>query len=149
MSTVPKGIWLALAGSIALNMFGLGVFAARGLGPRDHGGHDAGRHAFIHQSGLHSAGPEVQSIMKQHRGAVRERVHALTDARKRLRDALTAEHYDPARVEAGFSEVRDKSSAMQADMHGVLSDVAKHLAVEQRKRMANALRRSRREMPSP
>lgn len=149
MSSTPKGIWLLLAASLALNMFCLGVFASRRLGPHPGFDRDVGPRAFMHHSGLRNAGPEVQGILKHHREGVRERMHALTDSRKRARDALRAEPFDRAQVEAAFADVRDKSSAMQADMHGVLLEVAGHLGPEQRKRMAGALWQSRGDVQAP
>jgi Spy/CpxP family protein refolding chaperone len=152
VSSVPKRIWVvALAVSIALNMFCLGVFAARHMGMRGRGGpdHEGGPRAFMHHSGLRNAGPEVQAILKQQREGVRERVHALSDARKRAREAIKAEPFDSARVEAAFKDVREQTSAMQTHMESVLSTVAAKLTPEQRKRLANALWSSRSDVLEP
>jgi len=149
VSSLSKRIWLLLGVSLALNMFCLGVFAARHFGMRERFGRDGGPRAFMHHSGLHNAGPEVQDILKRHRDDVRERMHALNDSRKRVRDALKSEPYDAARVAAAFADVRDKSSAMQADMHSVLIEVAKQLGPDQRRRMASSLWQTRGDMQAP
>ena len=150
MKSVPKGVWIVLAVSIALNMFCLGVFAARHTGGwRERGGHDMGPRAFLRHSGLRSAGPEVQAILKEQRGGVHDRVRALSEARKRAREALQAEPYDAARVEKAFDEVRGQTGEMQKHIQGVLSQVAGKLSGEQRKKLANALWLSRSDVMGP
>lgn len=139
MNTVPKRVWVVLAVSVALNMFCLGVFASRHMGMRGRMPHAMGARAFMHRSGLHSAGPDVQAILKEQREGVHQRMHALGESRKRVREALKAEPYDAARVDAAFGDVREQTSAMQAQMHGVLSKVASKLSPDQRKRLAGAL----------
>ena len=149
MNKVPRVIWLALAASVALNTFALGVFAARHFGPRERSGRDVGPRAFMHQSGLRKAGPEVQAILREHKGEIRERMHALRDARKQVREALKAEPYDPARAEAAFAQMRERNALMQTDMHAVLSELAKQLNREQRARMADALWHTRSDVQAP
>lgn len=145
MSTVPKRFWILLVTSVALNLFLLGLMAGRLVHLRPRFERDEiDTRAFLRQSGLRSAGPEVKAILRQRHGQVRERMHALGQARDHVRRSLEAEPYDPAEVTRALQQTRDLTTQMQADMHEVLVDVAGKLDPDQRKRMAESLWSGRR-----
>ena len=145
MNGLPKRIVVILAVSAALNLFFLGLIAARFIGPgrgfmmRD----DAGERGFMRRTGLHSAGPKAQDVIRQYRETVRDSVRSLSGARAEVKAALQAEPYDPARVDKAFAEVRAKTSAMQLDIHVALANVSRELTPAQRERLANSLWRKR------
>lgn len=138
--SVPRKFWVALAISAALNMFCLGLFVARATWYRPEArGDEMSARAFLRHSGLREAGPEVQAILKGQRGHMRDTMRSLAEVRREAQEALRAEPYDAARVRAALAQVRERTSAMQADMHEVLADIASKLSPGQRKRMASAL----------
>jgi uncharacterized membrane protein len=138
-----KSKWLIalLAVSLAFNLFFIGAwtgrhFAQRGRGP-DH--EVMGVRAFLRRSGLADADPQVQKVVQARRKQIRERFHALRQAREAVRDALQAQPFDPTRLERALAEAEARSSEMQRDMHGALSEVAREVGAEQRQKMADAL----------
>lgn len=148
MRAVPKGFWAFLAISVALNLFAAGLLAGRAMSFRQHGfdhgpgargGDEDNPRAFLRHSGLREAGPEVKAILRDHRDEVRESMHALNQSRERVRDALKHEPYDRDAVARAFSETRELTTRMQADMHQALVDVADKLTPAQRARMAESL----------
>jgi len=140
VSTVPKRFWILLVSSLALNLFFLGLVAGRMVHTRPHFDRDeADTRAFLRQSGLRNAGPEVKAILRQRRGQVRARMHDLGEARDHVRQSLQAEPYDPQALRHALQQTRDLTTQMQADMHEVMVDVAGKLDREQRKRMSDSL----------
>jgi uncharacterized membrane protein len=137
VSQLPKRFLLLLAASLALNLFFIGAITARVV-MRDRRP-ELGARAFLHHSGLDHASKDVQKLVHKNRGAVRERMHELSDARKQARAALQAEPFDPAQLDAAFERVRTRTVEMQQEMHKSFSEVAGKLDREQRKRMAEAL----------
>jgi uncharacterized membrane protein len=146
MNGVPKRFWVILASSLALNLFCLGVFAARHVPLRaawlrgDHS--ERNEHSFLFRSGLRDASPEVQAILKEQHVHMRENMHALSDARERARESLTADHFDVERVNRAFADVRARGIDAQEQIHVALIEIAQKLNYGQRTRMAGALWRS-------
>lgn len=62
---------------------------------------------------------------------------ALREARLRLRDALTAEPFDRARVDQGFAELRRRNDELQHVLHDAATEGAAGLPIEARRRIAN------------
>lgn len=140
MSAIPKGFWLLLAASVALNLFGLGLAVGRFGALRQHSRSDeVDPRAFLRHSGLREAGPEVKQILKARREEVKARMRTLAQAREQVRVALEAEPYDPAAVERAFAQTRELTGQMQADLHNALLEVSGKLSPAQRKRMADSL----------
>jgi Spy/CpxP family protein refolding chaperone len=140
MSALSRRLQVLLAVSLALNLFFLGATAARFLAP----GHFAdrrnnGAHTFLQRSGLDEARPEVRELVQQHRNGVRQLMHELESARIEVRDALSAEPFDPARLAVAFESVRTRTAALQQDMQTTMTNVAPQLEPKQRERMAQAL----------
>jgi uncharacterized membrane protein len=139
MSGTPKALWISLAVSVALNLFFLGLAASRHEQFRGRMHEESGPRAFMRHSGLREAGPEVQQVLKQQRQNARDDAHALAQARTAVQKALASEPFDAGLTGAAFAEVRARTTAMQAQMHAVLLEVAAKLNREQRQRMADAL----------
>jgi uncharacterized membrane protein len=130
-----------LAVSLALNLFFLGLMAGRHLPLRGRPSPDdtADARFFLRHSGLRDAGPEVKALMRARRGEVRQHMHAVAEARERVRVALQADPFDPVQVEQALRQTRELTAEMQSDMHQTLADVATKLNPEQRRRMADSL----------
>jgi uncharacterized membrane protein len=140
VSSLPKRLLVLLSVSLALNLFGLGVFAARHwMRPPGAARGEYGAHAFLHLSGLSNAGPAAQAVVRDHRTSIRQRMHELGDARDEVRAALQAQPFDPARFDTALAAVRKSTASMQEDMHVALSQLARAIDDEHRKHMANTL----------
>jgi uncharacterized membrane protein len=141
MGGLPKRFVIILAASLALNLFFFGLVAARfawgGRGFMRDG--MSGENAFLRRSGLHSAGPKAQEVLRRYRASVREGAHSLHAARAEVRAALQAEPYDAARVEKAFSDVRARTAAMQLEIHTALISLSGDLTPAQRERLADSL----------
>jgi Spy/CpxP family protein refolding chaperone len=140
VSDLPRRWKVVLAVSLALNLFFLGVAAARYFAP----GHfidrrNFGARTFLQRSGLDDAPPDVRSLVHQHRDDVRKYMHALETARNEVREALSAEPFDPARLTAAFENMRVRTAALQEDMQSTMTKIAPQLEPKQRERMAQAL----------
>jgi uncharacterized membrane protein len=151
-----KHLWVMLAVSVMVNLFCLGWFVSRSSLPlrarmqqhgRDDGG--GGPRGFLHRSGLRDAGPDVQAILKRQRSELHDHSRAIGEARHQAQEALSAEPFEPERLQRSFGEVREQTASMQAAMHKALEDVAGKLNAEQRKRLADALWHRRGDHPDP
>src|SRR5256885_1983547 len=120
MGGVPKRFAIILAVSVALNLFFFGLVAARFAWGGRGFMRDGGETAFLRRSGLHSAGPKAQEVIRRYRATVREAARSLNAARAEVRAALQTEPYDSARVEKAFADVRARTVAMQLDIHMAL-----------------------------
>lgn len=143
MSELPKRFVIALAISLGLNLFFLGVFASRHLVPQrihpraEFRGENI--QTFLHRSGLLDDGPKVRDIVETERPNARARIHAIGEARAKARAALQATPFDGTRLDAAFAEVHARTSEMQQAAFATFSRVARELDDAQRKRMADAL----------
>jgi Spy/CpxP family protein refolding chaperone len=154
MTPLVRKLVIALAVSVALNLFGLGFVVARGLRHRDqlamHGpgmrppaGMDFGpRHMM---RGLRDLGPAGQQMMDARREAMRAHHRALRDAQDAVNKALTAEPFDPNKLNAALAELRARQAAAAQAAHGALVDLAGKLDADQRR----ALAERGRGMPAP
>lgn len=73
--------------------------------------------------------------------AMRERVEALRAARAGVVEALRAEPYDRARLEAAFAELRAQDAATAQGVHEALMELAASLDPAGRARLADAMAR--------
>jgi len=143
MSAIPRKFWVLLAVSAALNLFFLGLFAGRLSPLREHRERDGrgmhGERNFLRRSGLLDAGPEVADLVRAHRAKVRDDMRSVHEARKRAKEAMRAEPFNPEHLRSAFDDVRARTTDMQSDMHGVLNQVAGKLNPKQRERLSDAL----------
>lgn len=155
MTPLVRKLVIALAVSVALNLFGLGFVVARGLRHRDqlammHGpgmhpppGMDFGPRRMMH--GMRELGPVGQQMMDARREAMREHHRALRDAQDAVNKALTAEPFDPNKLNAALGDLRARQAAAAQAAHGALVDLAGKLDANQRR----ALAEHGRGMPAP
>lgn len=169
MTITAKRLAIALATSLALNLFLVGFVAARALwgrgafdgreyhGREHHGGeHHAGEdHADEHHG--HFFGPRglagdasggarqaMRRVLEERKDAFRQQRRSLHAARGAVSEAFAAEPFDRAALERALAELRAQTAESQRIMHESLIEVAPELSPEQRARLAkHALGRER------
>jgi hypothetical protein len=150
-------LWALLA-SIGVNVFLVGFVFARMLGPR----HDGPRHEERHRDGfrhegpphegprrdgrrdgadLHPRelfgldGPAARKVLRERKERLQPERLALREARTRVVKALEAEPYQREALEGALSELRERTTAVQTEMHRALVDVSGELTPEQRREL--------------
>ena len=150
MSTPAKRLSIALAVSIALNLFGAGFLVSRMLHPRHPptlapmlGTDDEQRgNPFMGPHGLLGSGaephlvPHVREVMRAHGDGLRQDRGALRERRRAVEDALRAEPVDAAALSQALGSLRQSTLSAQERMHTALVDLAKQLPAEDRKKLA-------------
>ncbi len=150
-----KWLMLALLISVGANMFMGGLLAGRyahsgpepaplaGPGPLPPGppGQPDGPLAGAIRRIAATLPDDQRAVFEQafvsRRRDIAQASFALRDARLRLRDALTAEPFDRARVDQGFAELRRRNDELQRVLHDAATEGAATLPVEARRRIAN------------
>ena len=130
-----RWLWLGVLSAV-LNVFLIGFLAGHhALGPGGCGGR-----GFQRGEGR---GPMQQMLTKLDRARLKQQLGQVRAAREQVREALVAEPFDPAQLEAALARLRERSAAIQLDMHRGLVESARTLTPEQRNRLAEspALRR--------
>ena len=153
MSSLTKRLSIALAVSVALNLFGAGFLVSRAL-HREHGPRmphmpppaqelvDVS--PFMGPRGLLGCGagphaePRVREVMRAHGKELREGRGELRERRHAVEDALRAEPFDPAALTTALTALRASTNAAQERMHSALVDLAKTLSPEERHGLARA-----------
>jgi Spy/CpxP family protein refolding chaperone len=141
MSAAGKRLWIALAISLTLNLFGLGFMSARLLHGRG-GHHDGPRGPFFGPGGLlldaelgASRDAQVRGVMERHRESLRAQRERLRDARRAVQAALASEPFDPEALTQALARLRQRTDQSQALMHAALIEIAPSLTHEQRQRL--------------
>jgi uncharacterized membrane protein len=151
MNPVTRRLSIALAVSVALNLFGAGFLVSRAL---HHRPPPPGLHAlhapderfeggpFMGPRGLLGSGagphmlPRVREVMQAHGKELREGRGELREKRHAVEDALRAEPFDAAALGAALAGLRQSTNAAQERMHAALVDLAKTLPAEERRELA-------------
>lgn len=151
MSAVPRNYrWLLLL-SLALN---LGLGAALGA---MHWHHQQGNQAGTSERRwsripnprmlartLEEADRKILlEVIEVHRGKLGDHFRPLGHARRELADALRAEPFDPAAMQAAFERIRDSESGTASAMHAFMLELATRVSSDGRKRIADQLERGR------
>lgn len=134
-----KGLTAALLVSAALNIALISFMAGRlagGAPPRPEGPPGPARI-------LEKATPEVRAMLREAfiaRGdAIAPKRRDVGERRRALRDAILAEPFDRARVEAAYGAFRSAEQDLQ-NLHGaIVIDVLAKLPIEERKDLIRAL----------
>jgi uncharacterized membrane protein len=139
MTITARRLAIALAISVALNLFLAGFVAMRAL----HGGrhHARGQHGpFLGPRKLSGGDPAIRqalrAAMKRRDGEFRAHGQHLHGARVAVSAAFGAEPFDAQALERAFVDLRARTVESQALMHGVLAEVAPTLTSAQRARLA-------------
>ena len=151
MTTPSKRLSIALAASIALNLFGAGFLVSRllhhrhasmlapMLAPNDE--QDRGN-PFMGPRGLLGSGaeprllPHVREVMRAHGEGLRQDRAARRERRRAVEDALRAEPFDGAALSQALGSLRQSTLAAQERMHTALVELAKKLPAEDRQKLA-------------
>jgi uncharacterized membrane protein len=138
--------------SLCVNVFAAGLLAGRWWGGRD--GHDGprGRPAAsldverLTERAPPEARPHLREAFRERRPEAGERMRALGAARREAAAAVRAEPFDPARLDAALSEVRDRTSEVQAVLHRGLGEALARMPPDVRRFYGEAVfSRERRE----
>jgi uncharacterized membrane protein len=143
VTVASKKLGWALAVSIGINLFVVGVLAARWLHPWAPGVH--GDHGAPHRGGhlLFRAGEafggdreKVQATLEAHRKELRAQWRNTRTARRRVHEALEAEPFDPEALEGALKELRRQTELSQEILHRALAGLAREATPEERRRLA-------------
>jgi Spy/CpxP family protein refolding chaperone len=136
-----KRLWIALAVSLTLNLFGLGFMSARALHGRG-GDHHGPRGPFFGPRGLlldaelgGSMDAQVRGVMERHRESLRAQREQLRQARRAVQTALMSEPFDAGALKQALARLRQRTGESQALMHAALIEIAPALTHEQRERL--------------
>ena len=139
--TPIRRLAVALAVSVAVNLFLGGFIAARAL--RGGGHHDA-RHEHGHflgprglsRDGDSGAEQALRRTMRKREVAFRGQKQEMHVARDAVSAAFQAEPFDPHALERALTALRAETAASQALMHESLIEAAPALSTGQRRRLA-------------
>lgn len=133
MSRLQRILAIALAVSVALNLFAVGVFVSRHLfeSPHFKSGWAAKREAV--QVLAEPERQRVEAIWERDRGALEEEFRALRDVRGSFRELLTAESFDPAAAQAALEELYLRKDAARAAIETKILEIATGLPDDQRR----------------
>lgn len=164
--TVPRRLAVALALSLAINLFLAGMMAAGWLADGD--GESAAREGpppFL-RHGLaeldEGARPAVEEVRHRHAREIVRLTREMRAARRETRQALAAPELDRTRLDAAFEDLRRRSADAQTAIHAMMLEIAETLGPAQRKQFFERMRprhlmrhrerrerRERREHPPP
>jgi uncharacterized membrane protein len=123
-------LWLALAASVALNIFFVGFFVAR-FARSPHDGRASTFETWNERGALREKWREHMSKLGPHREAVET-------ARRAVRAALAAEPFDAAALAAALAALRTETNDTQAALDEALVRFAGGLSPEERRRLAES-----------
>ncbi len=132
----------ALLLSIALNLL-LGAALAAGWWQHGHG-HGRGFGGAVRMpraETLARVPPEsdhaaLDAAYARHRAKVRAGFGGMREARQDVRDALAAEPFDAARLDAALADMRERERVVAKEVHALLTDVSSNVSEEGRAAVA-------------
>jgi Spy/CpxP family protein refolding chaperone len=146
LSTPARALLLA---SLAINLVLATWFLVHA--PWRHGpGGAEGRHAPVPQlvdlRTFRRALPEdrqgvIDAAFAAQRPELRQRIRALFDARRGVRDAIRAEPFDRPALDAAFARLRTAEADAALQAQGALGDVLQQLTPEERQQLADLVPR--------
>jgi uncharacterized membrane protein len=137
VTPLVRKLSIALAVSVALNLFALGFLAARGFhGHGDHGPHAREELRKRHGRARHGFGPYAAELSEARRTAMRSHRQAIGDAQHAVTEALRAEPFDRAALQAALQTLRARQAAAGEAAHGALVELAAKLDAPGRRALA-------------
>lgn len=133
MSRLQRILAIALAASVALNLFAVGVFVSRHLLESSHFKSDWAAKREAVQVLAEPERQRVEAIWERDRGALKEEFRALREVRRQFRDLLTAESFDPAAAQAALEEISLRKDAARAAIETKILEIATGLPDSQRR----------------
>ena len=150
MSTkLPSSARALLLASLAINLVLATWFVVHAPWRHAPGGPE-GRHApvpqFIDLRSFRRVLPEdrqgvIDAVFAEQRAGLRERIRALFDARRDVRDAMRAEPFDRATLDAAFERLRVAETDAALRTQAMLGDVLQQLTPEERRQFADLVPR--------
>ena len=161
--TVPRRLAVALALSLAINLFLAGMITAGWLAESDSESAARERPPRFFRNGLagldEDIRPAVEEVRRRHAREIVPLTREMRAARREMRQALAAPELDRIRLEAAFENLRRRSVGAQTAIHALMLEIAETLGPAQRKQffermhphhlMRRRERRERREPPAP
>ncbi|HSE79866.1 MAG TPA: periplasmic heavy metal sensor [Alphaproteobacteria bacterium] len=143
-SRAAKWLALALLVSLGVNLFLGGLLAGRYFGPQ--------HRTFARSEAYERPGQEffrrlIGRVPAEHRAAFEDVLsakrpdmertsQALRESRTKIREAVRAEPFDRAKLEAAFAEVRERNMALQKSVHEAMAEAVQKLPAEARGRLS-------------
>ncbi len=147
------GKWLAVAlvASLAVNIFVGGLYAAHWLMRPPHmvmmqraNAPDRGMPGFLDRIGeaLPLADRSTwRGIVTKHQPEIAATGSAVREARRHVRDLLSADVVDPKALDAAFGELRERQAKFQQTLQATITEAALALPAPARRQMIDASRR--------
>lgn len=142
MTPIVRKLGIALAVSVAVNLFTLGFLAARGFHGsrgqegRAHGAEEQRMRRGRDSHGAHGFGPYAAELSEARRTAVRGHRQAIVEAQRAVTAALGAEPFDRAALQAALQALRAKQAAAGEAAHDALVELADKLDAPSRRALA-------------
>lgn len=130
MSRSQRLLSIALAISVALNLFAAGAFVSRHLFDGPDKGWAAKRAAV--EVLPDDERTRIDAIWERNLDAVRDEFRAMREARQRYRDILTAETFDPQAAQTVLDELYARKEETRQQMEKKILEIATSLPPEQR-----------------
>lgn len=153
MSESRLPIWLI--GSLLVNMLLVGLFVGGMLaGGTSRGDHpprlDEGEIVrTIVRAAPESERAEIRRAFRSTWAETRQLRDDRRTAQLRVNEAMVADDYDVEEMQSAFAAMRDADSALQSQIQTLLADRLGALEPEQRRQLAEAMRRHDRRGPGP
>ena len=136
---------LLLVASLVLNLFLVGLLAGGRLAHGPIGGFNPAAGPGFVPHLVRSLPPAARDLAQERfadrRTEIRRQVVELRRQHRAIYRALTAERFDRAALEAALAEMRGQVADLQASIHRAMVEVADQLDAEDRRQMAETLRR--------
>ncbi len=127
-------LMVALLVSVAVNLTIAGFIFARVAGPRP-----GGEVERIVAIGIRAFPPEIQKAIadgsKAKRDEMKARLDAVQDARRKMFDAMRANPFDPAALDAAYTELRARTADLQEVGQDIVADALAHAPADVRARI--------------
>jgi len=133
--------WLSiiLGLSVALNLFGLGLFGARAFRDREpHAAHERPDHAAGPSRRFRQRPRPFEWMSEAERDQLRPRRKALRATRRAAEEALRAQPFEVERLRVALGRLRSDTDAIQASVHDFMLQRAGGMNAEERQRLADA-----------
>lgn len=137
MTVTLRSLSVALAVSLALNVFLAGFLAAQALRPSEGRPSAAGPMLFRAGEALGDPGhPAIREVMRAHRQELRAHRRAIREARREVHESMVAEPFDQERLSAALASLRAETTSSQVLLHRALVQLATSMTPEQRARLS-------------
>jgi len=135
MTKTEKRLTIGLVISLGLNLLIIGFIAARATDHHWRPGPDFSVGTIAEQLSPESR-DALRESMRAHRDDIRAGFRGMRDARRQVRDLLTAEDFNRDAVDQAFADVRAQHDRIQIAMQQAFIDAASQMPREDREHLA-------------